>query len=108
MSRSRRKSLISGHTRQGSERDDKKEWHQRWRTHERTALQGASPEALEAHAPIARNHVTSPWLMNKDGRSWWSMDSRIAAAKRMAEKDGRTPAEQASIQTRLLRKWMSK
>jgi len=38
MSRSRRKTPIVGHTTCGSEREDKKLWHQRWRTRERTAL----------------------------------------------------------------------
>lgn len=46
MSRSRRKTPIVGHTTCRSEREDKKLWHQRWRTHERTALASASPEAL--------------------------------------------------------------
>jgi len=51
MSRSRRKTPIVGHTTCGSEREDKKLWHQRWRTRERTALTSASPEALSAHPP---------------------------------------------------------
>lgn len=41
MSRSRRKTPIVGHTTCGSEREDKKLWHQRWRTRERTALTSA-------------------------------------------------------------------
>lgn len=52
MSRSRRKTPIVGHTTCGSEREDKKLWHQRWRTRERTALTSASPEALSAHLPL--------------------------------------------------------
>lgn len=51
MSRSRRKTPIVGHTTCRSEREDKKLWHQRWRTHERTALASASPEALCAGNP---------------------------------------------------------
>ena len=39
MSRSRRKTPIVGHTTCGSEREDKKLWHQRWRTRERALLQ---------------------------------------------------------------------
>ncbi|WP_282811691.1 hypothetical protein [Thauera humireducens] len=42
MSRSRRKTPIVGHTTCHSEREDKKLWHQRWRTSERTALASAS------------------------------------------------------------------
>ena len=45
MSRSRRKTPILGHTPCRSEREDKKLWHQRWRTRERVALASASPDA---------------------------------------------------------------
>lgn len=70
MNRSRRKTPIFGHTSRRSERDDKQLWHQRWRTHERTALTGASAEALEGHQPVLREQVSNPWAMNKDGHSW--------------------------------------
>jgi hypothetical protein len=69
MSRSRRKTPIVGHTTCGSEREDKKLWHQRWRTRERTALTSASPEALSAHLPLLENQASSVWSMGKDGRS---------------------------------------
>lgn len=61
MSRSRRKTPIVGHTTCGSEREDKKLWHQRWRTRERTALTSASPEALSAHLPLLENQASSVW-----------------------------------------------
>ncbi len=67
MSRSRRKTPIVGHTTCGSEREDKKLWHQRWRTRERTALTSASPEALSAHLPLLENQASSVWSMGKDG-----------------------------------------
>jgi len=87
MSRSRRKTPIVGHTTCGSEREDKKLWHQRWRTRERTALTSASPEALSAHLPVKR---------------------QAATADRIANHKGRNPQERASLKKRLLRKWMSK
>lgn len=59
MSRSRRKTPIVGHTTCGSEREDKKLWHQRWRTRERTALTSASPEALSAHLPLLENQASA-------------------------------------------------
>lgn len=71
MSRSRRKTPIVGHTTCGSEREDKKLWHQRWRTRERTALTSASPEALSAHLPLLENQASSVWSMGKDGRSYF-------------------------------------
>ncbi len=46
MSRSRRKTPIVGHATCRSEREDKKLWHQRWRSRERSALASAPPEAL--------------------------------------------------------------
>ena len=85
MSRSRRKTPIVGHTTCRSEREDKKLWHQRWRTHERTALASAS-----------------------DGRSYWPVKRQAATADRIANHKGRNPQERASLKKRLLRKWMSK
>lgn len=43
MSRSRRKTPIVGHTTCGSEREDKKLWHQRWRTRERPSAPAGKP-----------------------------------------------------------------
>ncbi|MGP6027222.1 hypothetical protein ACTX1L_30805, partial [Pseudomonas aeruginosa] len=59
MSRSRRKTPIVGHTTCRSEREDKKLWHQRWRTGERTALASSSPDALSAHLPLLENQVSN-------------------------------------------------
>lgn len=61
MSRSQRKKPIVSHTSCRSEREDKKLWHQRWRTRERSALANASPEALEAHLSLLENQVSNVW-----------------------------------------------
>ncbi|MDU2481530.1 MAG: hypothetical protein E7D34_27550 [Klebsiella sp.] len=98
MSRSRRKTPIVGHTTCGSEREDKKLWHQRWRTRERTALTSASPEALSAHLPLLENQASS----------YWPVKRQAATADRIANHKGRNPQERASLKKRLLRKWMSK
>ena len=108
MSRSRRKTPIEGYTTCRSEREDKKLWHQRWRTRERTALTSASPEALSAHLPLLENQVSNVWSMGKDGRSYWSLKRRVATVDRIASHKGRSPQERASLKKRLLRKWMSK
>lgn len=73
MSRSRRKTPIVGHTTCGSEREDKKLWHQRWRTRERTALTSASPEALSAHRPGQQRLV--------DGQGWPLLLARQAPGR---------------------------
>ncbi|MDU1209498.1 MAG: hypothetical protein E6984_28155 [Klebsiella michiganensis] len=86
MSRSRRKTPIVGHTTCGSEREDKKLWHQRWRTRERTALTSASPEALSAHLPLL----------------YWPVKRQAATADRIANHKGRNPQERASLKKRLL------
>ena len=75
---------------------------------ERTALSGASPNALEAHMTVERNQISHPWWMSKDGRSWWSLDRRIDLAKRIAAERGSTHQERAALEARLLRKWMGK
>ncbi|ELI5853150.1 TPA: hypothetical protein ACNRRD_006489 [Pseudomonas aeruginosa] len=108
MSRSRRKTPIVGHTTCRSESEDKKLWHQRWRTRERTALAGASPEVLSAHLTLRENQVSNVWSMGKDGRSYWPIKHQIATAERIANRKGRNPQERASLKKRLLRKWMSK
>jgi hypothetical protein len=108
VSRSRRKTPIVGMTNCRSERQDKMIWHQRWRTHERTALSSASPEDLNNYLPLVENQVSSIWSMGKDGRSYWSVTRQKIMANRIASKQGRTPREQASLKNRLLRKWMGK
>ncbi len=108
MSRSHRKTPIIGYTNCRSEREDKKLWHQRWRTRERTALTSASPEALSAHLPLLENQVSNVWTMGKDGHSYWSAERQADMADYIANYKGRNPQERASLKKRLLRKWMSK
>ncbi|BDJ88701.1 hypothetical protein FJMB80066_48900 (plasmid) [Enterobacter hormaechei] len=107
MSRSRRKTPIVGHTTCGSEREDKKLWHQRWRTRERTALTSASPEALSAHLPLLENQASSVWSMGKDGRSYWPVKRRRHGGSHR-QSQGTQPARTRLLKKRLLRKWMSK
>ena len=71
MSRSRRKIPIVGVTTCRSEREDKKLWHQCWRTRERTALSSASLEVLDAHFPVPENQISNVWRMDKDGHHYW-------------------------------------
>ena len=109
MSRSRRrKTPIVGNTTCRSERQDKKLWHQRWRTRERNTLASASPEALSSHLPLSENQVSSVWSMGKDGHSYWPIAHQVVMAERIANRQGRNPQERAALKKRLLRKWMSK
>lgn len=108
MSRSRRKTPIVGHTTCGSEREDKKLWHQRWRTRERTALTSASPEAPERPSAPAGKPGQQRLVDGQDGRSYWPVKRQAATADRIANHKGRNPQERASLKKRLLRKWMSK
>lgn len=108
MSRSRRKTPITGHTNCRSEREDKKTWHQRWRTHERSTLANLSPEGLAAHLPSLENQVSNVWSMGKDGRSYWPVARQVVMAELIADHKGRNPQERTSLKMRLLRKWVSK
>jgi hypothetical protein len=108
VSRSRRMTPIAGHTNCPSERPDKKLWHQRWRTRERTALANQSPEELGAHLPLLENQVSNVWSMGKDGRSYWAVARQAVMAKRIADRKGRSPQERSSLKKRLLHKWMGK
>ncbi|MGV8892561.1 MAG: hypothetical protein ACOH2K_06425 [Burkholderiaceae bacterium] len=108
MSRSRRKTPITGHTNCRSEQQDKKTWHQRWRTRERSTLASLSPEGLAAHLPLLEQQVSNVWSMGKDGRSYWPVTRQVAVAERLSSNQGRNPQERASLKTRLLRKWSAK
>jgi hypothetical protein len=108
MSRSRRKTPITGHTTCRSERQDKKIWHQRWRTREHAALAGMSPEAWDAYLPLLVNEISNVWSMGKDGRFYWPVARQVMVAERIGNTKGRSPRERSSLKKRLLHKWMSK
>lgn len=108
MSRSRRKSPIGGNTLCRSEKNDKKIWHQRLRTHERVALTGASKEELANHLPVLENQVCQVWTMGKDGKQFFSLGRQLVVAERIANQKGRNLPERTSLKKRLLHKWMSK
>lgn len=105
MSRSRRKTLIFGIAHSGSEKQDKKIWHRRWRAQERSVLANTG---LEDQVPISENQVSNVWSMAKDGRSYWSLKRQVATAERLAAHKGRNQHERISLKLRLIRKWMSK
>lgn len=108
MSRSRRKSPITGHTTCRSERQDKKIWHQRWRARERTTLAGMSSGDWDSYLGSMKKEVSNVWSMGKDGRFYWLMTRRVLLAKRISNYKGRSPQERSSLEKRLLHKWMGK
>lgn len=108
MSRSQRKTPITGHTNCRSERPDKMTWHQRWRSRERTLLATLSPENLDGHLPLKEHQISNVWSMGKDGRSYWPKSRQITVAERIARHKGRNPQERAALKKRLLHKWMGK
>ncbi len=108
MSNSRRKTPIYGMTTCQSERRDKKIWHKKWRTNERTLLNALSHEGLNEHISLMKNEVSSTWSMGKDGRSYWPVSKQRKSAERIAGRKGHNPQEKAAIKKRLLHKWMGK
>jgi len=76
--------------------------------HERTALTGASPDALSAHLPLLEKQVSNAWMMGKDGRHYWPIAEQAEQAECIATRQGRSPQERTALKKRLLRKWMSK
>ena len=108
MSRSRRKTPIVGHTNSPSEREDKKIWHQRWRSREKAVLGSTSPEALDSHITLKESEVSNVWAMSKDGRSYWPISRQSEMAADLAGRQGRTHQEREALKKRLLRKWMRK
>jgi hypothetical protein len=108
MSRSHCKTPIVGYTTSRSKRENKKLWHQRWRSRERTALASAPPDTTSAYLPLLERQVSNIWSMSKDGRTYWPIRNQEATADRIANHRGRNPQERAALKKRLMRKWMSK
>ena len=105
MSRSRRKTPIFGIAHSGSEKQDKKIWHGRWRAQERSA---AANTTLENHVSILENQVSNVWSMAKDGRSYWPLKRQASSAERIADDRGQNRTERTSLKQRLIHKWMAK
>ena len=106
MSRSRRKTPIFGHTMARSEADDKRLWHQRWRSRQRDQLAGAGPEG--EIVPIHRRAVSSTWAMAKDGKSWFGPRRQQVVAERIAAGRSKLKPERKTLQARILAKWRGK
>lgn len=104
MSRSHRKTPIVGHTSSPSEREDKKIWHQRWRSREKAVLASASSKALDTHMTLKESEVSNVWAMSKDGRSYWPISRQAKMAEDFASRLGRTPQEHEALKKRLLHK----
>lgn len=97
MSRSRRKNPIVSITMCRSERQDKKNWHKRWRALERTALTSTHPDDLENHLTLSVKQVSDIWSMGKDGKQYWAISSQQKVAEAIANKKGMNPKERHSI-----------
>lgn len=65
MSRSYRKTPISGITTAESEAMDKRIWHKRMRARQRDRLMTDSESE-----PVHTREVSDPWGMGKDGKRW--------------------------------------
>ncbi|WP_338849253.1 hypothetical protein V8J88_09810 [Massilia sp. W12] len=112
MSRSYRHTPIFPLTNSDSERDDKQRWHRRWRRNQRTRLADAvnhqaPAEKLEAISPLPQQAYSNVWLMDKDGRNWWTAQSRAGFAMRHALR-GQSVEEQNALRLRSLRRLMGK
>ena len=64
MSRSYRHTSICGITTAASEKDDKRQWHRRFRHRNRQWVH----QDLD---PLPWRMVSDPWLMAKDGKQWF-------------------------------------
>ena len=72
MSRSHRKTPVSGITTARSEAWDKQIWHRRLRARERTAITSLGDyDDLDQRIPLVRE-VSSTWSMSKDGKFYHS------------------------------------
>jgi hypothetical protein len=61
---------MFGYTTATSEAEDKRIWHKRWRAQLRGQL--SRDATTDDFLPILQCAVSSPWNMDKDGKSWFS------------------------------------
>lgn len=108
MSRSRKKTPITSITTCCSERKDKKIWHKRLRSRERTALTSVHHKDWDNYLPVLEKQVSNVWSMGKDGKHYWAIDSQLRIAEAIANKKGMTKKECNSIKNRLVHKAMAK
>lgn len=74
MSRSYRHTPIVGITTARSEKQDKRIWHGRFRSHERDHLRTC--QDWEAYLTTHFRSVSNPWSMDKDGRQFLDLRRR--------------------------------
>ena len=108
MSRSRRKTPIFGHAMSVSESEDKKIWHRRMRSAERSRLVKSISRDPEAHVTTSEKQVSNPWDMSKDGKYYWPEKSQCEAAIIMARLKTSNKHEAKKIEVRYKKKIMSK
>ncbi|MGD9787569.1 MAG: hypothetical protein AB7U30_06410 [Sulfuricellaceae bacterium] len=112
MSRSYRRTPILPVTNGRSEKFDKKQWHRRWRLHERirltARLRGGDEVALEGYLPVAVREVSNLWGMDKDGKSYWSASRRLKFAELLVKYKPAPDHERGKLVKRHLRRFMAK
>ncbi len=106
MSRSYRKTPITGFTTARSEAADKRIWHKRWRSRIRDQLAVLKPK--DNPLPIHRHAVSSTWNMAKDGKHWFAPHRQIAVAERVSSWRTKHKLERKALKARLLAKWRCK
>jgi len=77
MSRSFKKTPIHGIAKCSSEKQDKRIWHQRLRTHNRMLCKSATlstADAAEALMFLMEHDVSNKWSMAKDGKAYCAYD----------------------------------
>ena len=94
VSRSMRKTPITGITTCRSEKEDKRMWHRRWRARQRTTLHSAGLEDVEYSLASSVRQYSNVWDMGKDGRQYWGRVFQLLMAKRMQRGHGQRRTKQ--------------
>lgn len=106
MSRSRRKTPMFGYTTATSEAEDKRIWHKRWRAQLRGQL--SRDATTDDFLPILQRAVSSPWNMDKDGKSWFSPRQQRLQAEQFLPLQVLTTSDAQRAVVRQLAKWRRK
>lgn len=92
MSKSRKKTPITGWSLAKSEKKDKKIWHKRYRAKERDNIMSLDVNEFDLnYLPVDIRQVSNPWCMRKDGKYFLSLGKMIrrrslSEAKEIIEK----------------------
>ena len=105
MSRSIKNKSFLAHACCQSEKKDKKLWHKVFRKKEKTNL---SNNDLENYVTTHHKEVSNPWIMGKDGKSYYSQNHLLTTIKKFTEQRYKNKKERMAVAKKMFYRWIGK